>query len=96
MHEEVQPSASPVTAMGHTADLLLGRQEKTVKLAIQGRLDVSNVAGHCYHATSWAERMLAPREVKPAGSCCAKEVEDLLLHVVKQSFYCCKSTYFNS
>lgn len=34
MHEEVQPAACAVTAAGHTGNLLVGRQQETVKPAI--------------------------------------------------------------
>ena len=72
MHEQMQPAACAVTAAGHTAGLLLGRQEELVKLAVPGRLNAPHMAGHRNHATARRERMLVPGEMEPTGSGCTQ------------------------
>lgn len=53
VHEEMQPAASAVAAMGHTVHLLLGGQKKLAELTILRKLDAPHVARHRYHATAW-------------------------------------------
>ena len=60
MHEQMQPAASAIAAVGHTVHLLLGGQKKLVELAVVRGLDISDVACHCYHATARRECMLVP------------------------------------
>jgi len=82
VHEQVKPSADAITAARHATGLLLGWQKKLQKLAIRRGTDVSHMACHRYHATARRELMLATREVEPTSSCCAKQVQNLLLHDV--------------
>ena len=82
VHEQMKPSADAITAARHATGLLLGWQEKLKKLAIRRGRDVSHMACHRYHATTHRELMLAAREMEPASSGCAKQVQNLLLHDV--------------
>ena len=96
VHEEMQPTARAVAAAGHTAHLLLGRQQQAIKPAIVRRLDAPHMACHSYHAATRHKRMLTPREMKPTSTGSTKKVNNLLLHDDGQSLYRCKNTYFNS
>lgn len=80
VHEQMQPSAYPIAGVGHTACLLVGRQQESEELAILRGLDMPHVTGHSYHATTRRERMLMPGEMKLAGSSRTQEVQNLLLH----------------
>ena len=80
VHEKMQPAACAVAAAGHTAHLLLGRQQQAVEPAIPRRLDASHMARHRYHQASRSERMLMPGEMKPTSASSTKEVQNLLLH----------------
>lgn len=71
MHEQMQPAASAVAAVGHTVHLLLGGQKKLAELTVLRRLDAPHVACHRYHATAWPKRMLVPGEVELASARCA-------------------------
>lgn len=71
MHEQMQPAASAVAAVGHTVHLLLGGQKKLAELTILRRLDAPHVACNRYHATAWPKRMLVPGEVELASARCA-------------------------
>ena len=71
MHEQMQPAASAVAAVGHTVHLLLGGQKKLAELTVLRRLDAPHVACHRYHATAWPKRMLVPGEVELANARCA-------------------------
>lgn len=71
VHEQMQPAASAVAAVGHTVHLLLGGQKKLAELTVLRRLDAPHVACHRYHATAWPKRMLVPGEVELASARCA-------------------------
>ena len=71
MHEQMQPAASAVAAVGHTVHLLLGGKKKLAELTVLRRLDAPHVACNRYHATAWPKRMLVPGEVELASARCA-------------------------
>ena len=78
MHEQVQPSAGTVAAVGHTARLLVGREQQLIQPAICRGADIAYVTGHDYHAAACRKRMLAAREMKLATAGGTEEMQNLL------------------
>lgn len=86
VHEEVEPAASAVAAVGHAAHLLLGGQQELQELAVVAEVDTPHMTCHRYHARAATKRMLASGEAESARPGRTEKVKNLLLHAEVQRF----------